>query len=215
MAVKQMFGLMAALLLVACASKPSREDVMVDELVAQLAGSYDNIAQSRSSSDHPALRLVIAPVRAPLVGEHVFYVQEMAADDLRRVLSQRLYVVSAVAKGEQALLAQLDFSEPLRWRDGYLNRDLFRSLLMQDLRQRNGCDLLWQRAGAGFSASTGAGCRTVSRTTGEGLKVEQKFRLDADGLEALEQHRDAAGVLVFGDEEDPWFRYARRGDAPW
>jgi hypothetical protein len=215
MAVKQIVGAMAVLLLAACASKPSREDVMMDELVTQLAGSYDNIAQSRASPDHPSLRLVIAPVRAPLVGEHVFYVQEMASDDLRRVLAQRLYVVTAAAKGEQALLAQLDFSEPLRWRDGHLNRDLFRSLLMQDLRQRNGCDLLWQREGAGFTATTGAGCRTVSRTTGEGLKVEQKFKLDPDGIAVLEQHRDAAGVLVSGDEADPWFRYARRGDAPW
>jgi hypothetical protein len=208
-------GAVAALFLAACAAKPTKEEAMVSALVAVLAGSYDNIAQSRASPDHPALRMVIAPVQAPLVGEHVFYVQEMAADDARRVLTQRLYVVTEVAKGQQALLAQLDFSEPLRWRDGQLNRDLFRSLLVQDLRQRNGCDMLWQRDGMGFTATTGAGCRTVSRSTGETLRVEQRMKLDADGLAVFEQQRDAAGVLVYGEEADPWFRYARRADAPW
>ena len=77
---------------------------------------------------------MIVPVQAPLVGDHVFYVQEMAADDPRRVLAQRLYVVKACRSREQAVLTQLDFNEPARWRDGHLRRDLFRSLLMQDLR---------------------------------------------------------------------------------
>jgi hypothetical protein len=215
MAVERILGLGLALLLAGCAAAPSREEAMVADLVAVLPGSYDNLAQSRQGPDHPALKLVVAPVQAPLVGEHVFYVQEMAADDPRRVLAQRLYVVSAVAKGEQALLAQLDFTEPLRWRDGHLNRDLFRSLLMQDLRQRSGCDMLWVRSTKGFTATTGAGCRGSAPGTGEALKVEQRMELDADGLAVFEQRRDAAGVLVQGGEADPWFRFARRADAPW
>lgn len=207
--------LLALALATGCASGPTREEAMVADLVTMLAGSYDNLAQSRQGPEHPALRLVVAPVRAPLVGEHVFYVQEMAADDPRRVLAQRLYVVSAVARGEQALLAQLDFNEPLRWRDGHLNRDLFRGLLLQDLRQRTGCDMLWTRAARGFKASTGAGCRGAAPGTGEALRVEQRMELDADGLAVFEQRRDAAGLLVQGGEADPWFRFARRADAPW
>ncbi len=63
------------------------------QLLAALPGSYDNLAQSRAEP-RPSrrCRLMIAPVQAPLVGDHVFYVQEMAADDARRVLAQRLYV---------------------------------------------------------------------------------------------------------------------------
>jgi hypothetical protein len=106
MAVKQIVAAGLALPLAGCASGPSREEAMVAELAAMLPGSYDNLAQSRQSPEHPALKLVVAPVQAPLVGDHVFYVQEMAADDPRRVLAQRLYVVSPAAKGEQALLAQ-------------------------------------------------------------------------------------------------------------
>ncbi len=69
-----------------------RGEAALNELVALLPGSYDNIAQARTCPDHSSLRLVIAPVQAPLVGDHVFYMQEMAGDDPRRVLSQRLYV---------------------------------------------------------------------------------------------------------------------------
>jgi hypothetical protein len=216
---------MCAILLAACAPQPKREEVMVSRLVETLAGTYDNIAQSRASAAHPALRMVVVPVQAPGVGDHVFYVQEMAADDARRVLAQRLYVVNGVPGREQAVLTQLDFNEPARWRDGHLRRDLFRSLLMQDLRVRAGCDLLWSRKVADkpagklpvadeFVASTGAGCRAASRSTGETLKVEQRMQLDADQLAVSEQQRDAAGVLVSEDLADPFFRFARRPDAP-
>ena len=108
---------------------------------------------------------MIVPVQAPLVGDHVFYMQEMAGDDPRRVLSQRLYVVDAVPGSEMAVMSQLDFTEPSRWRDGQLNRDLFRSLITTDLRPRAGCDLLWKRSDTGFSATNNPQqCRgTVAR----------------------------------------------------
>jgi hypothetical protein len=204
-----------ALLLCACGSQPKRDEVMVSSLVAMLSGSFDNIAQSRASPEHAALRLMIVPVQAPLVGDHVFYVQEMAADDPRRVLAQRVYVLNGVPGREQALLTQLDLNEPVRWRDGHLNRDLFRSLLMQDLHARAGCDLLFLRKDKDFVATTGSACRTSSRSTGETLKVEQRIELGAETLGLFEQQRDATGAVVYGDLEDPWFRFARRADAPW
>lgn len=208
------------------AAKPKPEEVMLAQLAESLAGSYDNIAQSRSSSDHPALRLMVVPVNAPRVGDNVFYVQEMAADDARRVLAQRLYVLNAVPKREQAILTQLDFLEPDRWRDGHLKRELFIALMMQDLRVRAGCDLLWTRKPAekvagkatktnAFVATTGTGCRAASRDTGETLKIEQRMELDSERLAMSEKQRDANGVLVSADLPDPFFRFARRADAPW
>jgi hypothetical protein len=203
-------------LAVAVFAKPKKEDVFLAQLAAMLSGSYDNIAQARRDPDHPGLRLMVAPVQAPLVGENVFYVQEMAADDQRRVFSQKLWVLNVIPKREQAILTQLELKEPLRWRDGHNNRDLFRSMLMQDLRARPGCDLLWQRDGADFKAVLQSNsCRASSRSTGETLKVDLRMRLGADTFEVFEQQRDAAGVLVGGDLPDAWFRYARRGDAPW
>ena len=202
-------------LVASCASGPKADELFLNQLLATLAGSYDNLAQSRTSPDHAPLQLMIAPVQAPLVGDHVFYVQEIAADDARRVLAQHLYLVSAMPDQEMAVLVQAEFAEPLRWRDGQLNRDLFRSLLLQDLRPRSGCDLLFKREGAGFAAATIGNCRGTARDTGEALRVEQRVTLNGDGIALFEQQRDAAGQLVHGGEPDPWYRFARRADAPW
>lgn len=208
-------GLVVAAACLAAGSK-KKEELFLSQLITVLPGSYDNLAQSRADgADHPALRLIIAPVEAPLVGEHVYYVQEMAANDVRRVLAQSLYVVNPVTKKEQATLTQLEFKEPSRWRDGHLNRDLFRGMLVDDLRARPGCDMLWERDGTGFKAAVGSGCRASSRDTGETLRVEQRMQLGPEVLAIFEQHRDAAGTLVFGAAADPWFRYIRRADAPW
>jgi hypothetical protein len=210
-----MLSCVLVVLLTGCASTPPADEAFVQQLLVQLAGSYDNLAQSRASPEHTALRLVVAPVQAPIVGDHVFYVQEMAADDARRVLAQHLFVLNPVPGRQQALLTQADFSEPLRWRDGHANRDLFRSLLPQDLRLRPGCDLLVTRKDGGFTAATGSGCRGSASGSGEAVKVDQRITMDVDGIALFEQQRDAAGQLVLGGEADPWYRFARRADAPW
>jgi CpeT/CpcT family (DUF1001) len=208
-------------LLSGCSTTSARGEKALQEFVALLPGSYDNLAQSRllpadGSPAHTALRLIVAPVQAPLVGDHVFYVQEMAADDLRRVLAQRLYVVNLQPGGGDPVLAQLDFNEPGRWRDGHLNRDLFRSLLTTDLRMRTGCDLIWTRSTSGFAATNNpAQCRTSSRATGEALHVEQRMQLGQEGLDLFDRYTDSAGTVVFGGDTDPYYRFSRRADAPW
>jgi hypothetical protein len=207
--------LTALMLLAACAAQPERDEVFMAELALVLSGSYDNLAQSRAGAGHASLRLVIAPVQVPLLGERVFYVQEMAADDPRRVFSQRLYVLHPVEGSERAVLVQADFAETARWRDGHLNRDLFKSLLPQDVRVRGGCDLLIQRSATGFTGAGGSACRIAAPGNGETLRVEQRLELDADGLALQEIQRDAAGAVVRGGEADPWYRFARRADAPW
>lgn len=210
-------GLLAvlSLLLVACASQPKRDEVFVAELVRTLPGSYDNIAQARASTEHVALRMVIAPVQAGFLGRHVYFVQEMAADDAQRVMSQRLFILEPVDGAERAVLLQADFAEPMRWRDGHLRRDLFKSLLPEDVRPRAGCDVVFTRSERGFVGAGRDTCRISAPGNGETLRVEQRFELDADGLAVLERQRDAVGVLVRGDATDPWYRFARRADAPW
>lgn len=205
---------MALLVLAGCGSQPRRSDVFVAEVAALLPGSYDNLAQSRAGTGHAALRLMIAPVQAALLGERVYYVQEMAADDARRVLAQRLYVLMPVEGQQRAVLLQADFAEPARWRDGHLKLDLFKSLLPEDVRPRSGCDLLITREGQQFIAIGRDTCRVSAPGTGETLRVEQRMELDADGVALFERQRDAAGVPV-RDDADPWYRFARRADAPW
>ena len=216
-AARSLCLLLALAALGGCASTREQGEKTLQELLVLLPGSYDNLAQSRKpGASQAALRLMVAPVQAPLVGDHVYYVQEFAADDTRRVFAQRLYVVNAAVEGESPVLTQLDFNEPNRWRDGHLNRDLFRGLLIEDLRVRAGCDMVWTRTPGGFTAQGDAiRCRIAARSTGETLRAEQRMELDREGLGVLEIHRDAAGTVVYGGGADPWYRFSRRADAPW
>jgi hypothetical protein len=210
-------AMLAAMLLAGCQTTSRAGRQVLAELTTLLPGSYDNLAQSRLSGDERAASiLMIAPVDAPLVGDHVYYVQESAADDPRRVFAQRLYTVVESGEPLHPALMQYDFAEPARWRDGQLRRELFRSLLPQDLRVRAGCDLRAERVATGFKlANDPARCRVAARGTGETLRAEQQMELDREGIALLDVRRDGNGAPVEGAQSDPWYRFVRRADAPW
>ena len=127
------------------------------QLLAVLPGSYDNNAQaeleahSSARPPHLAVALTITHVYAPRLGHYVYYAQETAADDPRRVLSQKMYSFQFDEKrGIVETLHQL--VEPLRWRNGQHNKELFTSLVTEDV-QPEGCQLLWTKKDAGFVAT--------------------------------------------------------------
>ena len=71
--------------------------------------------------------------------------------DPRRVLSQKIYSFKFDDKrGIVETLYQL--VEPLRWRDGQLNKDVFSSIDTEDV-QAEGCQLLWKKKDADFVAT--------------------------------------------------------------
>jgi hypothetical protein len=96
-------------------------------VAAALAGRYDNVAQveaerrSGVAAAHEPLALTITPVTAPLVADVVLFVQEGAADDPRRVFSQRIWVLGADAR-RHVLHGVYRVAEPERWRAGAGNR---------------------------------------------------------------------------------------------
>lgn len=204
-----------ALLLAGCASQQKLREAELDQLVAALPGRYDNGAQARADAaaalvpPHPALNLLITPFFAPALGEHVFHVRETAADDPRRLISQQIWTLS-VADKRNIVQGILLLTEPERWRSG--DPELFRSLLPRDVRALNGCDLLWQKIAAGYSAAnTRASCRANSRLNDEVVMVEHRIELRGDELAISERRYDARGALVEGTEADPYYRFVRRG----
>jgi hypothetical protein len=127
------------------------------QLLAVLPGEYDNRAQAELDARngvrpaHDAVTLIIARVFTPRLGHHVYYAQEMAADDPRRVLSEQMYSFEVDDK-RGIVETMYEFVEPARWRDGQLNKDVFTSVVLEDL-QAEGCVLLWKRAGGRFVAT--------------------------------------------------------------
>jgi hypothetical protein len=167
----------------ACTNDVKLREAELQQLAAILPGRYDNREQpppegaQGAAGAETALELNIVEIYAPFLSDHVFYVQENAFGDPRRVLSQRLFVFD-VAGDARILQRTLGFAEPNRWRDGHRNTDLFKGLMGQDVGASAGaCALEWTldtEAFVGKAPSAGT-CIGVSRAelTGRGLTVAE------------------------------------------
>jgi CpeT/CpcT family (DUF1001) len=142
-------------LLGACADQSKLRESELTQLLDWLPGSYDNTAQADSEAQrgvrpHDRIALIIVKVYTPRLGHHVFYVQEMAADDPRRVMSERMFSFKVDEK-RGIVETVYTFTEPLRWRDGQRNIELFTSVVTEDVHSV-GCELLWKKSGEQFIA---------------------------------------------------------------
>ena len=126
----------------------------------------------------------ISHVYTPRLGHFVYYAQETATDNPLRLFSQRMWSFQVDEKrGIVETLYHL--VEPLRWRDGQQNKDLFTSLFIDDV-QPEACQLVWKRKGDGFvathdpklcpDAAARAGTPLAELSAGELTVGDYKFR---------------------------------------
>ena len=176
---------LVALLLCSCTDQTKVHEGELTELLAVLPGHYDNTAQVEAdvrahSHQHDAVALTITHVYTPRLGHHVYYAQETAADDPRRVFGQKMYGF-AVDEKRGIVETLYELVDPLRWRDGQQNKDMLTGMVIED-EQPEACQLLWKKNDAGFVATHDA---KVCPDAGHGALVTQA---------AFE-----GGVLTIGD----------------
>jgi hypothetical protein len=197
-------------LLVGCGGSLAQRKIELAQLGRVLPGEYDNLDQVKTpeGAQLTPLRVAIVPIYAPLLGRDIFYLQEMAADDSRRVTAQRVLSLEVTPDGK-LLQGVYALNEPARWRDGHEKADLFKSLLPQDLRLVEGCDVVWQVSGKRFTgANDPARCRFTRRTNDETVRQESRVELDDDGIAFADSLIGASGA-----REPPvpvWYRFRRR-----
>jgi hypothetical protein len=167
------------LALSACTTTADLRKSQLATLTEQLPGNYGN----------PQQALIIMRVAAPLVGDQVFYVRETAANDARRIVSERVWSLQVAADGG-IVGGVYGLQEPERWRSGVDAPELFRSLLMRDLRPLAGCELLWTSGVHGFSATSAS------------ERCPQRWRLEGDTIAFSEQPAASASP-------DPYFHFVR------
>jgi len=208
-------ALVACLAFGGCSTQLKKAQADLVELSDLLPGRYNTIAQAQEDAKtgaeaHTALAVDIVRIDIPLLSDYVFYVQESAADDPRRVTSQRLWTFEAVKDGRIVERVH-SFVRPARWRDGHLNAGLFKSLMVQDTAQLNGCDLDWKKDGDKFvGANVRESCRVNSGPHGS-VKVDMRVELSGEELAMAELSYGAGGKLVQGNSTEPFYRF-RRGD---
>lgn len=203
------------LLLAACASELKRAESDLAQIEAWLPGAYDNTEQSQEDvrqgrTPHVALSLNIVRVYMPTFGDHVFYLQESAADDPRRITRQRLLSLEASKEG-YVVQTLYTLGQPGRWRDGHLNPSLFKGMMYNDATPLAGCELHWKKDGMRFVASQPqGGCRVAVPALGGGVRLELRAELTTDTLSTAELAFNANGQIVQGDTAEPFYRYRKR-----
>ena len=205
-----LFALVLALL-AGCGGAQAQRQADLADLGRILPGVYDNTVQAREAGEGaslPALRIAIVPIYAPLVGKDIFYLQEMAADDARRVTAQRVLSLEITPDG-RLLQGLYGLAEPSRWRDGHEKPDLFKSLLPNDLRLAEGCDITWHRSGRRFEGENDpAKCRLTRRGTNDTVRQDSRVQVDDDGIAFSDTLIDAGGQRQPATAQ--WYRFQRR-----
>jgi hypothetical protein len=192
-----------------------KPEAVLQELLQMFPGHYDNTAQVQAEiahgvqSPHEAVVLDIVPIEAIMVGDNVFYVQESIAGDPNRVLGQKIVVFGVVKKD----IVQTDFAltEPHRWRNGQLSPDLFKGMMVQDVRSIKGCSLRWKRADEAKLVGANDPKTCHARVSGAGAVSSVQARAELGPVEysTAEQVYDKSGHLTQGRQDDPFYRFRK------
>jgi CpeT/CpcT family (DUF1001) len=173
----------AALALCGCTTQADLSKAELNDLAVVLPGVYAN----------PQQVLLVLNVFAPMMTGNILYVRETAADDPRRVFSERIWILE-VGPTKHVVATVYAFDEPERWRDAAENPEIFRPMLQRDLRPLPGCELVWQRTPRGFSA------------TGRSSRCPTSWRLEGEELAF-----SAPGKSAAGGAGDGYYHFVRQG----
>jgi hypothetical protein len=212
---------LTALGLPGCAHQSRRPPLTLKALVDKLSGTYDNSAQVAQdvargvASPHLALVLRVAPAHALMLSDSVFYVRESVVGDPRRVLSQRLWKLTADTKRQRIVQSMYVFKDPLRWMQSADQPEMLISLTPDDLEQLQGCDLVWAETdGLLRAVAAAANCRPEALK--EGMLLEQRVTIQGDELSLGEAEVGADGKVAapaLFDSDVDFYRFARRASA--
>ncbi len=215
--IASLFALTACAALASCASQTKKAEADLKQIEAWLPGHYDNADQAQADAKagrapHAAQSLSIVVVDMQTFGEHVFYLQESAADDPRRITTQRLLSFEPLQDGT-VLETLYTLADPTRWRDGQLNPNLFKSMMASDAAPLAGCEVLWKKdkdATKFVAAHPAGGCRATVPSLGGRVMLQMRAELTADELSIAELAFNSAGQVVQGDAAEPFYRYRKR-----
>jgi hypothetical protein len=216
---KGFIGYAGALVALACLAPADlvcadeKPEMVLAELVQMFPGHYDNTAQVQSeaaqgvASPHVAVALDIAPIEAIMLGDNVFYVQETIAGDPNRVLGQKIVMFGVVKK--QIVETDYSLGEPHRWRNGHLNPDLFKGLMVDDVHTTKGCSLRWVRRDDKLvAANEPKTCHAKAVGSGGFTALQLRAELGPVEYATAEQVFDKSGHEA-PHATDPFYRFRK------
>lgn len=165
----------------------------------KLDASDPKVLEKQPLNEH--LHHIFAPVMAPQVGDHVFYVQQSRGDDLTKVFRQRLYRFTEDPVAEVIRLDIFGLPDELRYVNAHLTPQLLSELTLTDLKPMSGCEVNWRFDSQQqmFHASMPQDrCNFVSARSGKRIFVNDTLSLSEREIRINDQARDEAGQRVYG-----------------
>ena len=184
--------LLSAVSIPAWPSDLSKRTAELAELASWLPGRYESQAAPAGGI---STQLQVVRIYAPLLSNVVFYVQESASNDPRRMLAQNLIAFDAIKK---VGIVQRSFvlTEPSRWRGGAQSPELFTSLVASDMALLAGCELFWKRTADRFFGVTRRGaCRRGGGAAG-GAPAPTEIRATLTAYEFAQGERRSESPTV-------------------
>jgi len=180
--------------------------------LSELPGDYDNLTQTEGEPDAQhasAIVLSVKPLNVQTLGKLVMFARETVADDPRRVLSQRIWIIEH-DKQNHIVQKVYGFREPQRWVHAGDDPLLMQSLLPDDLTQLTGCELNWVKTNTGFRGEViEHRCRPASSS--EGQLIETSAELRGDELLMTQLQAGAGGRLPAEPTAATSLHFQRRG----
>lgn len=179
------------------------------QLLTWFDGDFDNAEQVLFADElgyakdavPQRIHSTFKPVRLPAFGDHVFYVQQYADNDPKRIYRQRIYSFS-IDKAEGAI--RLDIYTPKNAAalvDAHLDQTKLAALTKADVEARPGCEVFWRRNANQFTGYMKPGaCRYASKQSGKTIVITDNLLLSQDEIWIADQAVDDKGVYVFGDK---------------
>ena len=170
-------------------------------------GEYDNHEQvwqeeiDEVSEPHEHLHHIFAPVSAPAIGEHIFFVQQYLDGEPANIYRQRLYRFS-VDEPENAIRLDIySFREEARYRNAHLEPQKLTSLQPEQLTNMPGCEVYWRFDETHFTGyMKDKACTYVSKRNGERIFITDNLRLTDDEIWIRDEAFDANGNRIFGNK---------------
>ncbi len=148
---------------------------------------------------------IFAPVKAPKIGTHTFYVQQSLDADMSKAYRQRLYRITADAATQSVKLEIFAFLDDKAFFNAQLKPDLFTELDTTRLRATPGCEVYWRYRAATqeFEGTMPANaCVVNSVRLGKKIFISDTLKLTQGEIWINDQARDEQGGHVFGSKSN-------------
>jgi hypothetical protein len=213
--MKTRTGLLATLTLISQWAMAAPLDDDLARFVAWFGGEWNNneqVWQQRVDAKGDKAKIedplshthhIFAPVTAPKVGSHVFYVQQHLDADMSKSYRQRVYRLSADTKENAVKLEIFNLPDDKSWFNAHLTPEKFRDLDAAALKTTAGCEVYWrfQPAQKSFEGTMKPdACSFFSQRQGKKIIISDTLKLTEDEIWINDQAKDEAGNRVFGSK---------------